>query len=214
VKSPPVNCVRRPARALSANRGDRVQFQNVEGAGSLSDFRNYGVHIADLDQARAVSRAIVQAMDGAPASVRGTFRVEVIAAQDNDTWALKFLADGRPVHDERLDAPDAHAPDYIRSRVQSFLDSLDDMPGPELVEAIVEELVGLPWSHDIDSDSRDAIRRVCGCSEAKAAAILTEVYAIKRLLRAASDSGGVLTDAPIPSGCWKWERAPATRKAE
>lgn len=180
----------------------------------MSEYRSYAVYVGDRERELEVSRAIVRAMGGAQACVRQTFRVEVIAAQDNDTWALKILADGRAVHGEPLAAPEGHDPDYIRARIESFLDSLGDIPGPELVEAIVEALVGLPWSDDIDSDSRDAIRRVCGCSEAMAAAVLTEVYAIQGLLQAVSDSGGMLTDAPIASGRWKWERAPARRGPE
>jgi DNA-directed RNA polymerase subunit RPC12/RpoP len=73
-------------------------------------------------------------MDGASESVRRTLRVEVMAVQDSDAWALRFLADGRLVHDEPLSGPEGHDPDYIQSRVESFLESLGDVHRPERVQ--------------------------------------------------------------------------------
>jgi hypothetical protein len=73
-------------------------------------------------------------------------------------------------------------------------------------QELIEALMAIDWTLEIDDESLQVIRERCRCSLKGAKGIMENLYG-RNLIRYHSDRGGELPAAfPIPTSFWKWKR--------
>jgi hypothetical protein len=73
-------------------------------------------------------------------------------------------------------------------------------------QELIEALVAIDWTWDIDGESLQVIRERCRCSLNEARGIMEDLYG-RNLIRYDSDKSGELpAGVPTPTSFWKWKR--------
>ena len=73
-------------------------------------------------------------------------------------------------------------------------------------QELIEALMAIDWTLEIDDESLQVIRDRCRCSLNGAKVIMENLYG-RNLIRYDSDKGGELpAGVPTPTSFWKWKR--------